>query len=158
MKLKLTRDNRIDGKAGDIVEVSPDRAAFLLEFGLAEPVLIREDIRRVMNFCGDRLDEIIRKPEYREIGFIAATEGNRNEWPELMVECDIAVTDGDGPDREPAAMGLPTVLIRPEDPPEERLRTALRLGHEERRRMQARQLGRKLRNGRRKVMNLIENM
>ena len=44
MKLKLTRDNRIDGKAGDIVEVSPDRAAFLLEFGLAEPVLIREQM------------------------------------------------------------------------------------------------------------------
>ena len=44
MKLKLTRDNRIDGKAGDIVEVSPDRAAYLLEFGLAEPVLIREQM------------------------------------------------------------------------------------------------------------------
>ena len=44
MKLKLTRDNRIDGKAGDIVEVSTDRAAFLLEFGLAEPVLIREQM------------------------------------------------------------------------------------------------------------------
>ena len=44
MKLKLTRDNRIDGKDGDIVEVSPDRAAFLLEFGLAEPVLIREQM------------------------------------------------------------------------------------------------------------------
>ena len=123
-----------------------------------EPVQIREDIRQVMNFCGDRLDEIIRKPEYREIGFIAATEGNRNEWPELMAECDIAVTDGDGPDRELAAMGLPAVTIRPEDPPEERLRAALRLGPEERRRMQARQLGRELRSGRRKVMNLIENM
>lgn len=44
MKLKLTRDNRIDGKAGDIVEVSPDRARFLLEFGMAEPVLIREQM------------------------------------------------------------------------------------------------------------------
>ena len=44
MKLKLTRDNRIDGKAGDIVEVSPDRARFLIEFGMAEPVLIREQV------------------------------------------------------------------------------------------------------------------
>ena len=44
MKLKLTRDNRIDGKAGDIVEVSPDRAKFLLGFGMAEPVLIREQM------------------------------------------------------------------------------------------------------------------
>ena len=44
MKLRLTRQNRIDGKAGDIVEVSPARAAFLLEMNLAEPVTIREQI------------------------------------------------------------------------------------------------------------------
>ena len=44
MKVLLTKDNRIDGKAGEIVEVSPDRAAFLLEFGLAEPVTVREQI------------------------------------------------------------------------------------------------------------------
>ncbi len=44
MKVLLTRANRIDGKAGEIVEVSPDRAAFLLEFGLAEPVTVREQI------------------------------------------------------------------------------------------------------------------
>ena len=46
MKLKLTRDNRIDGKAGVIVVVAPDRARFLLEFKLAEPVVeIREQIK-----------------------------------------------------------------------------------------------------------------
>lgn len=44
MKLILTRANRIDGKAGDIVEVSPDRARYLLEFGLAVPVTVREQI------------------------------------------------------------------------------------------------------------------
>ena len=44
MKMLLTRSNRIDGKAGEIVEVSPDRAAFLLEYGLAEPVTVREQI------------------------------------------------------------------------------------------------------------------
>ena len=44
MKVRLLRQNRIDGNAGDIVEVSPDRAAFLLEFKLAEPVMIREQI------------------------------------------------------------------------------------------------------------------
>ena len=42
MKVKLLRNNRIDGKAGDIVEVSPARASFLLEVGLAEPVTVRE--------------------------------------------------------------------------------------------------------------------
>ena len=44
MKVLLTKQNRIDGKAGEIVEVSPARAAFLLRFGLAEPVTVREQI------------------------------------------------------------------------------------------------------------------
>ena len=44
MKVRLTRQNRIEGKAGEIVEVSPDRAAFLLRYGLAEPVTVREQI------------------------------------------------------------------------------------------------------------------
>ena len=44
MKVKLLRQNRIDGKAGEIVEVSPARAAFLIRFGLAEPVTVRERI------------------------------------------------------------------------------------------------------------------
>ena len=44
MKLRLTRQNRIDGKAGEIVEVSPARAEFLLRFGLAEPAEIGEQI------------------------------------------------------------------------------------------------------------------
>lgn len=44
MKVRLLRQNRIDGKAGDIVEVSPARAAFLFEVNLAEPVTIREQI------------------------------------------------------------------------------------------------------------------
>lgn len=42
MKVRLTRQNRIEGKAGEIVEVSPARAGFLLQFGLAEPVTVRE--------------------------------------------------------------------------------------------------------------------
>ena len=44
MKVRLTRQNRIDGKAGEIVEVSPDRAAFLMEFDMAVPVTVREQI------------------------------------------------------------------------------------------------------------------
>ena len=44
MRVKLLRQNRIDGKAGDIVEVSPARAAFLFEMKLAEPAPIREQI------------------------------------------------------------------------------------------------------------------
>lgn len=44
MKVKLLRQNRIDGKAGEIVEVSPARAAFLFEMNLAEPAPIRERI------------------------------------------------------------------------------------------------------------------
>ena len=44
MKVLLIRSNKIDGKAGEIVEVSPARADFLLRYGLAEPVTIREQI------------------------------------------------------------------------------------------------------------------
>ena len=44
MKVLLLRANRIDGKAGDIVEVSPARAAFLISVGTAEPAEIREQI------------------------------------------------------------------------------------------------------------------
>ena len=45
MKVRLTRPNRIErGHAGDIVEVSPDRAAFLLQYGLADPVIDRERV------------------------------------------------------------------------------------------------------------------
>ena len=44
MKLLLTRSNKIDGKAGEIVEVSPARAAFLLRYGMADPVTVREQI------------------------------------------------------------------------------------------------------------------
>ena len=45
MKVRLTKPNRIEkGKAGDVVEVSPARASFLLRYGLADPVIIREQI------------------------------------------------------------------------------------------------------------------
>lgn len=46
MKVILTRQNRIDGKAGEIVEVSPARAAFLFSVGGAEPVTVREQIEK----------------------------------------------------------------------------------------------------------------
>lgn len=42
MKVKLLRQNRIDGKAGDIVEVSPARARFLFDMHLAVPAEVRE--------------------------------------------------------------------------------------------------------------------
>ena len=44
MIVKLTKPNRIEGRAGEIVEVSPLRAEFLIRFGLAEPVTVREQI------------------------------------------------------------------------------------------------------------------
>ena len=37
MKVKLLKDNRIDGKAGATAEVTAARAAFLLKMKLAEP-------------------------------------------------------------------------------------------------------------------------
>ena len=44
MKVLLTKRNRIDGESGEIVEVSPDRAAFLFSGNAAEPVEVREQI------------------------------------------------------------------------------------------------------------------
>ena len=45
MKVRLTKYNRIEkGRAGDIAEVSPNRALFLMRYGLAVPVAIREQI------------------------------------------------------------------------------------------------------------------
>ena len=44
MKVKLIRNNKFDGKAGAIVEVSPARAAFLFQTNMAEPVTIREQV------------------------------------------------------------------------------------------------------------------
>lgn len=43
MKVRVIKPTRIEkGKAGDIVEVSPARAQFLMRCGLAEPVTVRE--------------------------------------------------------------------------------------------------------------------
>ncbi len=42
MTIRLLRRNRIDGNAGEIVEVSPARAAFLITYGLGEMVCERE--------------------------------------------------------------------------------------------------------------------
>lgn len=45
MQVRIIKPTRIEkGKAGDIIEASPDRALFLVTFGLAEPVTIREQI------------------------------------------------------------------------------------------------------------------
>ena len=45
MKVKILKPNRIEKvRAGEIVEVSPNRALFLLRYGMAEPVSIREQI------------------------------------------------------------------------------------------------------------------
>ena len=45
MQVRIVKPTRIEkGRAGDIIEVSPDRASFLLQYGLAEPVTVRERI------------------------------------------------------------------------------------------------------------------
>ena len=45
MKVRLLRDNGMEkAKAGDVINVSPAHGAFLLRFGWAEPVTIREQI------------------------------------------------------------------------------------------------------------------
>ena len=45
MKVRLIRDNGMEkAKAGDIIETSPAHAVFLIRFGWAEPVTVREQI------------------------------------------------------------------------------------------------------------------
>lgn len=45
MKVRLVRDNGMEkAKAGDVINVSPAHGVFLLRFGWAEPVTIREQV------------------------------------------------------------------------------------------------------------------
>ena len=45
MKVRIIKPNRIEKvRAGEIAEVSPNRALFLLRYGMAEPVTVREQI------------------------------------------------------------------------------------------------------------------
>lgn len=45
MKVKMIRNNGMEkAKAGDIITTSPAHAAFLIRYGWAEPVTIREQI------------------------------------------------------------------------------------------------------------------
>lgn len=43
MLVKLIRDSRISHKAGDIVDVDPAHAAFLIEVGSAVPETVKKD-------------------------------------------------------------------------------------------------------------------
>jgi hypothetical protein len=45
MKVRLVRGNGMEkAKAGDVINVSPAHGAFLIRFGWAEPVTIREQV------------------------------------------------------------------------------------------------------------------
>ena len=45
MKVRLIKDNGMEkAKAGDVIEASPLHGAFLIRFGWAEPVTVREQI------------------------------------------------------------------------------------------------------------------
>ena len=45
MKVRLIRDNGMEkAKAGDVIEASPAHCHFLIRFGWAEPVSIREQM------------------------------------------------------------------------------------------------------------------
>jgi len=45
MKVRLIKDNGMEkAKAGDVIETSPIHGAFLIRFGWADPVTVREQI------------------------------------------------------------------------------------------------------------------
>ena len=73
VNVRIIRPTRIEkGKAGDIIAVSPDRARFLVKYGLAEPVAIREQIET---------------PEKRTVKKTAEAESKKQtETPEKRTE------------------------------------------------------------------------
>ena len=73
VNVRIIRPTRIEkGKAGDIIAVSPDRARFLVKYGLAEPVAIREQIET---------------PEKRAVKKTAEAESKKKtETPEKRTE------------------------------------------------------------------------
>ena len=45
MKVRLIRDNGMEkAKAGEVIQTTPAHAAFLIRYGWAEPVSVREQI------------------------------------------------------------------------------------------------------------------
>ena len=45
MKVRLLKNNGMEkGKAGDVIETTPAHAGFLIRYGWAEPVTVREQI------------------------------------------------------------------------------------------------------------------
>ena len=45
MKVRLRKDNGMEkAKAGDVINTSPAHAAFLIRYGWADPVTVREQI------------------------------------------------------------------------------------------------------------------
>ena len=67
MIVRLTKPNRIEGRAGEIVEVSPARAEFLIRFGLAEPVTVREQAETPEKRMGAKTTRAAKaEPEKKE--------------------------------------------------------------------------------------------
>lgn len=146
-------DLSIDARSHEEYYICPKPYLFF------EPVRIREKVQRVLTACGGKLDGIAGK--FKGIEFAAATEENRDQWPELMAGCDLAVTEEDCLGRELAVMGLPTVSVgenEAEEKTEKKLQAALELSASARQEMQDELLARGLRNGRKRVMNLINSL
>ena len=113
----------------------------------------------MLTACGVKPEGIAGK--FKGVEFVEATEENRDKWPELMAGCDLAVTEGDCLGRELAVMGLPTVSVgenEAEEKTEKKLQAALELSASARQEMQEELLARGLRNGRKRVMNLINSL
>ena len=146
-------DLSIDARSHEEYYICPKPYLFF------EPVRIREKVQRVLTACGGKIDGIAGK--FKGIEFVAATEENRGQWPELMAGCDLAVIEEDCLGRELAVMGLPTVSVgenEAEEKTEKKLQAALELSAAARQEMQDELLARGLRNGRKRVMNLINSL
>ena len=61
MRVKLLADGR-DGRTGETVEVSPERAAFLMSIGAAEPAKAREQAGKPEEKAEKPAERPARKP------------------------------------------------------------------------------------------------
>ncbi len=68
MKVKLLKDNRIDGKAGDTVEVTPARAAFLIRLKMAVPAEEEKPVKATKKAAKPKEEATEEKKPARKTG------------------------------------------------------------------------------------------
>ena len=141
-----------------------------------KPITIKEKVERVFICFGDsaprnyadRFMQIISAPEYAAYSFTVVpgrARHDRPDMPGLMAACDIGITSQRDTGYELAILGIPTIDVfsyTGPNPADEVIKstldTYLHMSAAERLHLQQVLLSRDLRNGRRRVMELINSI